>query len=108
MKPETLTEYLNQNVVWSSKESELAIADMDVTYRRRACDWLLRNVEGLLQLYILEQYEARYAETEREPTLADKLRWADLRPYSWIKRTPLFLALSEGLPPELLRRQGGR
>lgn len=107
MKPETpenLHEYLHQNIVWSSKDSELAIAEMDVTYRRRACDWLLRNVEGLLLVYILEEFEAM----ETEPTLGDKLKWADIRPYSWIKRTPLFLKLSEGLPPELLRRQGGR
>ncbi len=100
----TLNEYLNQNKVWSSKNTELQISSMDEVYRRRACDWLLRNSGGLLQIYIMEQYEA----PETEPTLGDKLALADIRPYSWIKKTPLFLALSEGIPAELLRRQGGR
>lgn len=99
----TLAEYLNQGVIWSSANGDMLIADMDDTYRRRACDWLLRNTEGLLQMYVLEAYEA----LDHEPTLADKLRWADLRPYSWIKKTRLFLSVSAGIDPRLLR-SGGR
>lgn len=99
-----LTDYLNQGETWSSKGANMSIKDMDEVYRRRACDWLLRNTESLLQIYITEQYEGK----ESEPTLSDKLRWADIRPYSWIRRTPLFLALSEGIPQELLRKTGGR
>lgn len=98
-----LADYLNQGEIWSSARGDMLVAEMDNIYRRRACEWLLRNTEGLLQMYVLEAYEAM----ETEPTLADKLRWADLRPYSWIKKTPLFLALSEGIDPSLLRT-GGR
>jgi hypothetical protein len=99
----TLAEYLGQGEVWSSKDAMLNIADMDEVYRRRATEWLLRNAEGLLQQFVLEQYDAK----EELPTLGDKLGWADIRPYSWIKRTPLYLAVSKGIPTELLRK-GGR
>ncbi|MEV0237588.1 hypothetical protein [Nonomuraea sp. NPDC050786] len=99
-----LVDYLGQDRVWSSSNGNMKISDMDEVYRRRACDWLLRNAEGLLQMLNMEEY----MNAEKEPDLGHKLRMADRRPYSWIRRTPLFLRLSQGIPPELLRRQGGR
>jgi len=96
----TLDEYLNQDKIWSSANGDLPIVDMDEVYRRRACDWLLRNTTSIHQLWLMEWYMA----SESEPTLGEKLRRADTRPYSWIKQTPLFKALSQGVPPELLRR----
>jgi hypothetical protein len=99
----SLADYLNQGEVWYSKTGSLTIAEMDEVYRRRCCDWLLRNAEGLLQGYILEEFDGKTA----DPTLDDKLGWADIRPYSWIKRTKLFLSVSQGIPSELFRK-GGR
>lgn len=99
-----LKDYMNQDQVWSSSAGELLISAMDQTYRRRACDWLLRNAEGLLQVLNMEEY----MNAPEEPDLGHKLRMADRRPYSWIRRTELFKSLSKDIPPELLRRQGGR
>lgn len=96
-------DYLGQGVAWSSARGDMLIANMDEVYRRRACEWLLRNAEGLLQVFVLESFEG----LDHEPTLADKIRWADIRPYSWIKRTKLFQTLVEGIDENLLRR-GGR
>jgi hypothetical protein len=99
-----LAAYLNQGEIWSSANGDQRISEMDLVYRRRALDWLLRNTEGLLQMYVLEDFMAM----DEDPTLADKLRWADIRPYSWIKKTPLFEALAVGIDVRLLRRSGGR
>lgn len=98
-----LAAYLDQGEYWSSVNGDMAISRMDEVYRRRALDWLLRNTEGLLQMYVLEEYMG----LEEEPVLADKLRWADIRPYSWIKKTTLYQALVEGIDESLLRK-GGR
>jgi hypothetical protein len=99
-----LAAYLNQGVIWSSANGDQLIADMDLVYRRRALDWMLRNTEGLLQMYVLEDFMSM----DEDPTLADKLRWADIRPYSWIKKTALFEALAVGIDVNLLRKTGGR
>lgn len=96
----TIDEYLNQDKIWSSANKELRIEDMDEVYRRRACDWLLRNTTSLHQMWLMEWY----MDHDQEPSLDAKLRKIDERPYSWIKRTPLFRALSAGIPDELLRR----
>lgn len=102
-KFDTLAAYLDQGEVWSSAAGDMYIANMDEVYRRRALDWMLRNTEGLLQVYVLEAFEGM----ETEPNLADKLRWADIRPYSWIKKTKLYQSLVVGIDESLLRK-GGR
>lgn len=99
----TLAEYLDQDKVWSSAGGPTLISDMDQVYRRRAVEFLIRNALTLFQLWIMEQYVM----SENEPPLGVKLRWASIRPYSWLKRTPLFLSLADGLPMELVRRSGG-
>jgi hypothetical protein len=98
-----LAAYLDQGEFWSSANGDMLISRMDEVYRRRALDWLLRNTEGLLQMFVLEEFMGM----EAEPTLADKLRWADIRPYSWIKKTKLYQSLVVGIDESLLRK-GGR
>lgn len=98
-----LTEYLTQTEIWSSASGPMRISDMDPVYRRRAVEFLIRNALTLFQLWLMEQYVT----ASEEPSLGEKLRWASTRPYSWLKRTPLFTALADGLPLELIRRNSG-
>lgn len=99
MTTRTLDEYLNQGQYWMSKNGEFPVANMDEVYRRRALRWLIRNAAELYRLWTVEAY----VEGEEAPDLETFIQWIDARPQNWVKNTPLYLSLMEGIPEELIR-----
>lgn len=94
----TLAEYLGQGSIWYSRTGPYPIADMDQVYRRRALRWLARNAGHLYTLWTTEAY----VESEHTPDLDTLIGWVDTRPTAWVRETPLFKALMEGVPQELI------
>lgn len=95
----TLNAYLTQRTYWMSKGGEFPITDMDAVYRRRAIHWLTRNSAELYRLWTLEAY----VEGDEVPELETLIQWIDARPSNWVKALPLYEALMEGVPAELVR-----
>jgi hypothetical protein len=94
-----LNAYLFQADYWMSKTGEYPIQDMDAVYRRRALHWLTRNAAELYRLWTLEAY----VDGEENPDLDTLIGWIDARPQTWVKATPLYLSLAEGVPAELIK-----
>lgn len=94
-----LNAYLTQRDYWMSKAGEFPVEEMDITYRRRALHWLTRNAAELYRLWTVEAY----VESDKTPDLETLIQWVDARPQNWVKNTPLYLALLEGVPQELIR-----
>lgn len=99
MSTRTLNTYLFQREYWMSKNGMYPLDDMDETYRRRALHWLTRNAAELYRLWTLEAY----VEAEESPDLETLVQWIDARPQNWVKATPLYQSLLEGVPSELIR-----
>lgn len=93
-----LNAYLNQREHWMSKAGEFPIRNMDHVYRRRALHWLTRNAAELFRLWTMEAY----VDGDEPPSLETIVQWIDARPQNWIKNTPLYLELMEGVPQELI------
>lgn len=93
-----LDAYLNQRDYWMSKGGGFPIRDMDPVYRRRAIHWLTRNSAEIYRLWTVEAY----VDGEEAPTLEDLVSWIDARPQNWVKTTPLYQELLEGVPQELI------
>ena len=94
-----LNAYLFQGTHWMSKTGSFPIVDMDAVYRRRALHWLTRNAAELYRLWTLEAF----VEGEEAPDLDTMIQWVDARPSNWVKATPLYESLMEGVPPELIK-----
>ena len=94
-----LNAYLNQRDHWMSKAGVFPIQDMDLVYRRRAIHWLTRNAAELYRLWTVEAY----MEGDEAPDLDTIIGWIDARPSNWVKGLPLYEALLEGVPPELIK-----
>jgi hypothetical protein len=93
-----LNAYLTQREYWMSKSGEFPIRDMDMRYRGRAIHWLTRNSADIFRLWTLEAF----IEGEEAPGLETLIQWIDARPQNWVKALPLYAALVEGLPAELV------
>jgi hypothetical protein len=119
--------YLNQAEYWIPKgKPAIRIAEMDEQWRRNAAAWLLRRASIVASCYTVAELSMLHApmlvvvaEIDGKPvewldpnaTLApsegsmaadmldrERARRAE-RPEEWLKATPLFRALLEGLPP---------
>lgn len=94
-----LHDYLHQRDTWMSKAGAFPIQEMDDTYRRRAAKWLTKHASELFRLWTVEAY----VDGEEAPDLDTLIAWVDNRPSYWIKGLPLYQALTDGLPVELVQ-----
>lgn len=75
----------------------LKIEDMDLEHRRKAARWLLAKSQALIGIVEAQTNEGILAENGWD-VLGDVLSLVAQDPKYWIKGTPLFQALVQGLP----------